>query len=218
MMAADGGEEVWGHFYPQAVDYACYVHFIMSTTSERDFKTPYEQIKGLIPDISHLRVMFSECFPKFPSTQESRPCVFLGFQTMSSRTYKVLVDDNRTIRHTRHVNFDLDTTVFRQRQESQAEAPTQGPCIDVFPMDVPWPDKRDDSEDRDEDAQQEHFKHLEEHADDSEEARLDEHVEDHQEYFEERVQHEAEHFDEPPAQLRRSQRERRQAHDHDAKD
>ena len=84
-------------------------------------------------------------------------------------------------------------------------------------MDVPWPDKRDDSEDRDEDAQ-EHFEHLEEHADDSEEARLDEHVEDHQEYFEERVQHEAEHFDEPPAQLRRSQRERRQAHDHDAKD
>jgi hypothetical protein len=149
MMAADGGEEVWGRYYPQAVDYACYVHFVMATTAERKYKTPYEQIKGVVPDVSHLRVMFTECFPKFPDTQESRSCTFLGFQTMASRTYKVLTDVTRgTIRHTRHVNFDLDNVVYVDRSSvpSDTFVPFAPPVIEVISPAGPDPivDSNDD--------------------------------------------------------------------------
>ena len=37
-----------------AMDYACYTHLRMATNNERGYKTPYEIIKGVRPNISHL--------------------------------------------------------------------------------------------------------------------------------------------------------------------
>lgn len=203
MMAADGGEEIWGHFYPQAVDYACYVHFLMATTAERGFKTPYERIKGMVPDVSHLRVMFSECFPKFPDTQESHPCVFLGFQTMMSRTYKVLTDDKRIVRHTRHVNFDLDNIVFRERLDERIEEPRQVPVVEAPVVDL---EEVDNAEEADEDAALSSIQEpASSESDEASSSESDDIADEPNPMFEE-------------PQLRRSQRQRVQAHEHDAKE
>jgi len=108
-------------YYPQAVDFACYSHLRMATTESRGFKTPYEMIKGVVPNVSHMRpfgvvgylVVDKEERAHHPGTRELRqpavPGIFLCYHNIWNNTYMLITDELLgPAVHTRHVVFDTD--------------------------------------------------------------------------------------------------------------
>ena len=106
----------WKWFY-HALLYCVYVHERMATTESRGWKTPYEILTGQQPDISHLRPFWSKCYVNLPAPKrqdraaKNKPPLraekghFIGFQTLRSSTFSVVLSGDRLV-HSRSVDFD----------------------------------------------------------------------------------------------------------------
>jgi hypothetical protein len=118
-------------YYPQAVDFACYSHLRMATTESRGFVTPYEAIKGVRPDVGHMRLFGTIGYvvvdkgerAKHSGTKELRqPAVrgiFLGYHAIWGNTYKVMTNERLgTVVHSRHVVFDIDKADYAPLEEA----------------------------------------------------------------------------------------------------
>ena len=92
-----------------AVSYAMYVDMRMSPSSEtRSNKTPYEQIIGTPPDVSHLVPFFSKSYVTVPrpkramlkkrglGTLRAEPGRFVGFSHPYGNTSRILLDEQTT--------------------------------------------------------------------------------------------------------------------------
>ena len=56
-------------YFGLAVKYAVYVDARTATTSSRDFKTPYELSRGIVPDISRLHRFWTACCVQVPKSK-----------------------------------------------------------------------------------------------------------------------------------------------------
>jgi hypothetical protein len=124
-------------YFPQAVDFACYSHMRTATTESRAYLTPFEAIKGVLPDVSHMRAFGSLCYPVID--KDARPThkgtcelhqpgvkgIFLGYHTIWSTTYMVVIDEPRgTVVHSRHVLFNLESPDYRPLVDAQPPPPS----------------------------------------------------------------------------------------------
>ena len=101
-----------------AVSHGIYMHNRMATTVRRGFKTPYEIIRGTIPDISHCMPFFTKTFVHVPKSKRAQlkqqglghvraeAGRLVGYQDMWGTTHKVLLDNNRMV-HSRNCTFDI---------------------------------------------------------------------------------------------------------------
>jgi hypothetical protein len=102
-----------------ALQYSIYVDIRSSTTDSRDFKTPYEIACGLVPDISRLHRFWTKCHVVVPKSKRkalakkglhnlrAEPGRFVGFQSLFSHTYAVILDGpTRPLVHSVNVTFD----------------------------------------------------------------------------------------------------------------
>ena len=91
----------------------------MATTDSRGWKTPYEGIHGVKPDISHLQPFWTVAYVTAPrkkrekwAAQDKPPLRaeegnFIGFQSINAKTYKVLLKSGSVV-HSRSVQFNSD--------------------------------------------------------------------------------------------------------------
>ena len=109
-----------------------YVDLRVATTASRDWKTPYEMIKGTPPDITHIRpfgTKTSVTVPKQKRTyleKKGKPLIraeegrLLGFQTPWSRTARVMLDGNRLV-HSMNVTFDNQDRVVKPNSQEDSD-------------------------------------------------------------------------------------------------
>ena len=99
-----------------AVDYAMYVDLRMASTSTRNFKTPYEMIKGSQPTVSKLHRFYTLSAVNVPKARRkilakegthtfAEAGRFVGFHAPFSSTYAVMLSENRLV-HSINVTFD----------------------------------------------------------------------------------------------------------------
>ena len=102
-----------------ALQYSIYVDIRSSTTDSRDFKTLYEIACVLVPDISRLHRFWTKCHHVVPKSKRkalakkglhnlrAEPGRFVGFQSLFSHTYAVILDGpTRPLVHSVNVTFD----------------------------------------------------------------------------------------------------------------
>jgi len=121
-------------FWAEAVNAACYIinRAMLRPITE---KTPYELLRGRVPNISHLRIFGCKCFihnngkdnlGKFdPRSDEG---IFLGYSS-SSKAYKVLNERLNKVEESIHVVFN-EKSVLRSLQENQSSFEDPFPCED----------------------------------------------------------------------------------------
>ena len=90
--------------FSKCIDYVIYIDARMSTTADRDWKTPYEMVHGLKPSIAKLHRWYTAANVTAPkskrktlakqglSTYRAEPGRFIGFQSIFSSTYGVWLD------------------------------------------------------------------------------------------------------------------------------
>ena len=104
------------HYFAEAVSYAMYVKLRMSTTASRNWKTPYEIIKGIKPNVSKLHRFFTLSYVTTPKQKRkalekkghhgrSELGRLLGFRGPYSNCYRVILSENRLI-HSINVKFN----------------------------------------------------------------------------------------------------------------
>ena len=130
-------------FWAEAVNAACYIinRAMLRPITE---KTPYELLRGRVPNISHLRIFGCKCFihnngkdnlGKFdPRSDEG---IFLGYSS-SSKAYKVLNERLNKVEESIHVIFN-EKSVLKSLQENQSsfEDPFPGEDGDDEVVEVP---------------------------------------------------------------------------------
>ena len=102
-----------------AVQFALYVDIRSATTDTRSFKTPFELSRGLVPDVSRIHRFWTKCHVTVPKSKRkalakkglhhlrAEPGRFVGFQSLFSSTYAVLLDgEPRRLVHGINVTFD----------------------------------------------------------------------------------------------------------------
>ena len=108
----------------EAVSYSMYVDMRTATTANRDFRTPYEIIKGSRPSILKLHRFYTLSYVTIPRQKRKALAKkgthvraeagrLLGFQSMFSSTYRVLLSENRMV-HSINVTFDDTNCVHDQ--------------------------------------------------------------------------------------------------------
>jgi len=95
--------------FGECVSYVLHVDLRTATSASRENKTPYEMIRGTVPDISGLRVWFTKAFAHVPKAKQNKlkkeglPLIraetgrLIGYQGPFSTTAKVLLSGNRTV-------------------------------------------------------------------------------------------------------------------------
>ena len=58
--------------FAQAVDYAMYVDMRMATTASREWKTPYEIIRGVPPSVARLHRFYTKAFVTVPKAKRKQ--------------------------------------------------------------------------------------------------------------------------------------------------
>jgi hypothetical protein len=103
-----------------AVQYVIYVDMRSATTESRSYKTPFEIARGLIPDVSRLHRFYTKCYVTVPKSKRralaikglhrlrGEPGRFVGFQSVFSHTYAVMLDNPPRLVHSINVTFDDD--------------------------------------------------------------------------------------------------------------
>jgi hypothetical protein len=110
--------------FNEAVSYCLYVNMRTATTASRGYKTPYEIIKGVKPSILKLHRFFTLSYANVPRQKRKQlakkgflgraePGRLLGFQSIYSSTFRVLLSRNRLI-HSISVTFDDSNFVHGQ--------------------------------------------------------------------------------------------------------
>ena len=98
----------------------------MATTESRGWITPYESVKGCQPDVRKMHKFYTRCFVSVPQTKRadlakrglhnfrSEPGRFIGFQSVFSSTYAVMLDKiaHNTDRLVHSINVTFDDTDF----------------------------------------------------------------------------------------------------------
>ena len=119
----EDGAPPWKHFN-HALHYVVYVHERMATTDSRGWKTPYEGIHGVKPDISHLQPFWTTAYVTAPRKKREKWAAqgepplraeegnFIGFQSINTKTYKVLLKSGSVV-HSRSVQFNSDPPVAK---------------------------------------------------------------------------------------------------------
>ena len=119
-------------YFSLALDYAMYVDLRMATTASRDWKTPYEMIKGTPPDITHIRPFGTKTFVTVPKQKRThlekkgKPLIraeggrLVGFQTPWSRTARVMLDGNRLV-HSMNATFDNQDRVEKPNSQEYSD-------------------------------------------------------------------------------------------------
>ena len=92
-----------------AVDFAIYVDLRTATTSSREWRTPYEMLKGVSPSVVKLHRFFTQAFVTAPKSKRRALAAkglynargesgrFVGFHAPFSTAYAVLLDGNRLV-------------------------------------------------------------------------------------------------------------------------
>ena len=115
------------HYMPFALQYSMYVHYRMASLINHGLKSPYEQIRRVVPNLSHLTKFGQKVFVNIPREQRkvfknkaqrkkesdgvydaaktSEKGIMIGFHSLVSHTYKVLFE-SKEIRHSRSVQID----------------------------------------------------------------------------------------------------------------
>jgi hypothetical protein len=109
--------------FAKAVDYAMYVDMRSATTDTREWKTPFEMLKGVAPSVAKLHRFYTKAFVTVPKAKRKAVAArgqvnvrgeegrFVGFHDPFSSTYAVLLDGNRLV-HSLNVTFnDADYAV-----------------------------------------------------------------------------------------------------------
>ena len=114
------------NLFSKAVDFAIYSDMRMSTTESRGWITPYEAVKGVQPDVRKMHRFYTRAFVLVPPTKRkdlaarglhnyrSEPGRFIGFQSIFSSTYAVMLDKiaHNTDRLVHNINVTFDDTDF----------------------------------------------------------------------------------------------------------
>ena len=118
--------------FAEAVDYAIYTDMRVATTASRGWKTPYELIKGVVPCISRMHRWYTRCYVNVPVSKrkylEKQGVIdraetgrLIGYHSLFSSTYKVLLSKNRVV-HSRSVTFfDEDYTELAPIERRQVK-------------------------------------------------------------------------------------------------
>jgi hypothetical protein len=120
------------YLFACAVSYAMYVDMRMSSTASRGFKTPFESIKGVQPSILKLHRFYTKANVTIPRDKRKKLAKegvlgraetgrFLGFQSIFSSTYTVLLTKNRLV-NSINVTFD-DGNFIHGQQTATAVVP-----------------------------------------------------------------------------------------------
>jgi hypothetical protein len=124
--------------FSKAVDFAIYSDARTSTTESRGWVTPYEAVQGQQPDVRKMHRFYTRCFVTVPASKRkelakrqlhnyrSEPGRFIGFQSVFSSTYAVMLDKiahsaDRLV-HSIDVTFD-DTDYVRGSPPAQQQPP-----------------------------------------------------------------------------------------------
>ena len=102
--------------FPFAVDFALWVDMRTASTRSRGYLTPFEILRGSQPDISRLHRFYTMAFVCIPRSKRKQMAKksfigraeegrFLGFQSLYSSTYRVMLSGNRLV-HNMNVTFD----------------------------------------------------------------------------------------------------------------
>jgi hypothetical protein len=100
----------------EAVSYSVYVDMRTATTASRDWKTPYELIKGFQPSLVKMHRWYTKAFVNVPKAKRSflqqqgnidraEPGRLIGYHSLYSTTYKVMLSKNRLV-HSSNVTFE----------------------------------------------------------------------------------------------------------------
>ena len=127
-------------YFNSAVQFACYADMRSASTASRGYKTPYEMIKGVQPSILKMHRFFTLAFVALPRQKRKQLAKkgflgraeqgrLLGFQSIYSSTFKVLLSGNRVV-HSINVTFD-DTNyvhglVVQQQQQQLVDGKEEG--------------------------------------------------------------------------------------------
>ena len=102
--------------FAEAVSFSLYIDMRTATTASRGFLTPYELIKGTQPSILKLHRFYTLSYVALPRqkrkalakegfTGRAETGRLLGFQSVFSSTFRVLLSRNRLV-HSLSVTFD----------------------------------------------------------------------------------------------------------------
>ena len=113
------------NLFALCVDFVMHVSMRMATTSSRSWKTPYELVRGVQPDVSKLHRWYTAVNVLVPKSKRAalakkglhnlrgQPGRFVGFQSLLSSTYAVMLDEDvdhklpsNTLVHSINVTFD----------------------------------------------------------------------------------------------------------------
>ena len=101
-----------------AVQYVCHMHIRMATNALREHKTPFEKVKGYMPNIGEMMPFGTTAHVTLPKEKRSqmrkqgRGCeraetgIFIGYQDQMSSTPKILLPGNRVV-HSRNTTYTL---------------------------------------------------------------------------------------------------------------
>ena len=105
--------------FAKCIDYVMYVDWRMATTAERSWLTPYQIAKGVTPSVARLHRFYTKCNVTVPRSKRklmakkglhnyrAEPGRFIGFQSVFSSTYAVMLD-GKTDRLVHSINVTFD--------------------------------------------------------------------------------------------------------------
>ena len=115
-------------FWGEALSTANYV-LNRCPSSAIDFKTPYEMLNNIKPNVKHLKVFGCEAFVHIPEDErkkldsKSRKCIFLGYGA-TKKGYRLYDCESKKILYSRNVIFNEDKKRDpTQHDESSPEIP-----------------------------------------------------------------------------------------------
>ena len=107
------------NLFAKCIDYVMYVDWRMATTAERSWLIPYQIAKGVTPSVARLHRFYTKCNVTVPKSerralakkglhnQRAEPGRFIGFQSVFSSTYAVMLDgETDRLTHSINVTFD----------------------------------------------------------------------------------------------------------------
>jgi hypothetical protein len=116
------------NLFGMAVDYVMYADFRAASTASRGWLTPYQAALGVVPDISKMHRWYTKCSVTVPKSKRKALAAkglhnvraesgrFVGFQSLCTTTYAVILDDDaihvstvgssRRLVHSINVTFD----------------------------------------------------------------------------------------------------------------
>ena len=137
------------HWFSLMVDYAMHTDIRTATTASRNWMTPHELSRNIVPFIGKLHRPCTRCYVQVPKSKRrqlaaqglqnlrAEPGRFIGFQGPYSSTYAVMLDKQRPhqpdrLVHSRNVSFNDDDFIMPKR----TAAPDRPSTIDI---EAYWP-------------------------------------------------------------------------------